>query len=108
MDRRNFLASVAASAAAAGSEPALAAQGGTPVRDKPLRTDSWGPLHYDSAEKAQVDEVVDTGVPFRFSGRRGVAPVKVATFEKEFAAKIGTRFALAVSSGTAALEAMLC
>lgn len=104
MDRRNFLASVAASAAAAGSEPALAAQGGTPVRDKPLRTDSWGPLHYDSAEKAQVDEVVDTGVPFRFSGRRGVAPVKVATFEKEFAAKIGTRFALAVSSGTAALE----
>ncbi|QOY88926.1 DegT/DnrJ/EryC1/StrS family aminotransferase [Paludibaculum fermentans] len=102
MDRRIFLASVAASAA--GSEPALAAQGGTPVRDKPLRTDNWGPLHYDSAEKAQVDEVVDTGVPFRFSGRRGVAPVKVSTYEKEFAAKIGARFALAVSSGTAALE----
>jgi len=48
--------------------------------------------------------VVETGVPFRFTGRRGVAPVKVSTYEKEFAAKIGTRFALAVSSGTAALE----
>jgi len=47
---------------------------------------------------------VDTGVPFRFTGRRGVAPVKVSTFEKEFAEKIGVRFALALSSGTAALE----
>ncbi|WP_321474602.1 DegT/DnrJ/EryC1/StrS family aminotransferase [uncultured Paludibaculum sp.] len=106
MDRRKFVASAAVSAASTSTATpsALAAQGGSPVRDKPLRGDNWGPLYYDSAEKMQVDEVVDTGVPFRFSGRRGVAPVKVATFEKEFAAKIGARFALAVSSGTAALE----
>ena len=100
MNRRKFVAVAAAASAA----PALAAKGDGPVRDKPLRGDFWGPLHYDSAEKAQVDEVVDTGVPFRFSGRGGVSPVKVATFEKEFAEKIGARFALAVSSGTAALE----
>src|SRR6185436_8016143 len=29
---------------------------------------------------------------------------KVSTFEKEFAARIGTRYALAVTSGTAALQ----
>ena len=95
MDRRKFVAAAWA---------ASTAQGGSPVRDKPLRGDNWGPLYYDAAEKAQVDEVVDTGVPFRFTSRRGVAPLKVATYEKEFAAKIGTRFALALSSGTAALE----
>jgi 8-amino-3,8-dideoxy-alpha-D-manno-octulosonate transaminase len=100
MNRRKFVAATAAAAAA----PARAAQGKGPVREKPLRTDNWGPLHYDAAEKAQVDEVVDSGVPFRFSGRHGVSPVKVATYEKEFASKIGARFALAVSSGTAALE----
>ncbi len=99
MNRRNFVAATAAATAAP-----TQAQQATPVREKPLRGDNWGPLHYDAAEKAQVDEVVDTGVPFRFSGRRGVMPVKVATYEKEFAAKIGARYALAVSSGTAALE----
>src|SRR6266542_3511491 len=104
MNRRNFVAVAAAGAAAVPAQPVLAAQGGAPVRDKPLRGDNWGPLHYDAAEKAQVDEVVETGVPFRFTGRRGVAPVKVATYEREFAAKIGARYALAVSSGTAALE----
>lgn len=104
MNRRKFVAAATAGAASVGGPQALAAQGGTPVRDKPLQGDHWGPLYYDAAEKRQVDEVVDTGVPFRFTGRRGVAPVKVATYEKEFAAKIGTRFALALSSGTAALE----
>lgn len=96
MDRRKFVTATTAAAASVAHA--------APVRSTPLRTDNWGPLHYDAAEKAQVDEVVETGVPFRFSGRRGVAPLKVATFEKEFAEKIGARFALAVSSGTAALE----
>ena len=100
MNRRQF---VAATTGAAAISPAPA-QTPSSVRATPLRSESWGPLHYDAAEKAQVDEVVETGVPFRFSGRRGVAPLKVATFEREFAAKIGTRFAVALSSGTSALE----
>jgi 8-amino-3,8-dideoxy-alpha-D-manno-octulosonate transaminase len=104
MNRRKFVAAAAVGAASAASLPTFGAQTQSPARDTPLRGDNWGPLHYDSAEKAQVDEVVDTGVPFRFTGRRGVAPVKVSTFEKEFAEKIGVRFALALSSGTAALE----
>lgn len=103
MDRRKFVAAGIAVASAA-SRRSLAAEGGSPVREKPLRAESWGPQYFDAAEKSQVDEVVDTGVPFRFSGRRGVTPLKVSKFEKEFAAKIGARFALALSSGTAALE----
>lgn len=103
MDRRKFVAAATAAAAVAAQSP-LAAQAGSPVRNTPLRGDNWGPLYYDAAERAQVDQVVEMGVPFRFTSRRGVAPVKVLTFEKEFAAKAGTRFALAVSSGTAALE----
>ncbi|MBI4891749.1 MAG: DegT/DnrJ/EryC1/StrS family aminotransferase [Acidobacteria bacterium] len=99
MDRRKFVAATAAATAAT-----TQAQQPAPVRDKPLRSEHWGPLYYDAAEKAQVDEVVDTGLPFRFSSRRGIAALKVATYEKEFAAKIGARYALAVSSGTAALE----
>ncbi|MCC7175094.1 MAG: DegT/DnrJ/EryC1/StrS family aminotransferase [Bryobacterales bacterium] len=99
MDRRSFVA-----AAAAAGAPQLPGQAGKPVRDKPLRGDHWGPLYYDEAERSQVVEVVDTGVPFRFAGRGGVNPLKAATFEKEFAAKIGTRYALALSSGTGALE----
>jgi dTDP-4-amino-4,6-dideoxygalactose transaminase len=31
--------------------------------------------------------------------------MKVATYEKEFAARMNTKYALAVTSGTAALEA---
>ena len=104
MDRRKFVAAVALGAASAGATPQLAGEGGRPVRETPLRGDHWGPLYYDDAERRQVVEVVDTGVPFRFSGRGGVNPVKVATFEREFAAKMGTRYALAVSSGTGALE----
>lgn len=104
MDRRRFVASAAVGAVAASPSSLPAADGGSPVRSAPLRGDNWGPLHYDAAERVQVDEVVDTGVPFRFSGRQGVDPVKVSAFEKEFAAKIGAKYALAVSSGTAALE----
>ncbi len=104
MDRRRFVGAVLAGAASAGGSPQLAVEGSKPIREKPLRGDHWGPLYYDEAERNQVTEVVDTGVPFRFTGRGGVAPVKVAALEKEFAAKMGTRYALALSSGTGALE----
>lgn len=98
MQRRKFVVAAAAGAGMA------AGQGAKPVREKPLRHESWGPQFYDAAEKAQVDEVVDTGVPFRFTARRGVPAVKAATFEREFANKIGAKYALGLSSGTAALE----
>src|SRR5262249_8338999 len=57
---------------------------------------------YDSAEQQQVADVFAARSPFRWYGPK--QPVKVATFEKEFAARMQARFALAVTSGTAALQ----
>ena len=104
VNRRKFMGAVFAAAGAAGAGPDLAVNGAKPVRDTPLRSENWGPQFYDEAERGQVVDVIDTGTPFRFSGRGGKAPDKVATFEKEFAARMQTRYALGVTSGTAALE----
>lgn len=57
---------------------------------------------YDDAEIAGLRDVVESGSPFRFWGPR--APQKVKAFEDEFAKYIGTQYALAVTSGTAALD----
>jgi len=105
MDRRKFVAAAAAAAAGAHAGPRLAVDGGIPVRAAPLQADHWGPMHYDEKELAQVSDVARTGNPFRWRGRPGTRPpVKAATFEKEFAARMQTRYALAVTSGTAALQ----
>jgi 8-amino-3,8-dideoxy-alpha-D-manno-octulosonate transaminase len=107
MDRRKFVGAVAAAAGTAGTTAKLAAQGGTPVRSTPLKADYWGPQYYDQQERQQLNDVLETGRPFRWYGRGDQAPMKVATFEKEFAARMQTKYALAVSSGTAALEASM-
>lgn len=104
MQRRHFMISMAA-AAGAGAAPKLAIDGGQPVRKEPLLSDHWGPMSYDAKELAQVSEVARVGNPFRWRGRPGTPePMKAATFEKEFADRMGVRYALAVSSGTAALQ----
>lgn len=106
MNRRDFVG-IAAAAAGSGAAPALAAQGGRPVRDTPLRPDYWGPQYYGQQEQQQLSEVLESGRPFRWYGRGGQPPMKVAAFEKEFAARMNARYALAVTSGTAALEAAM-
>jgi len=100
MDRRTFVAATAAAAAEA--KPNL--QSGKPVREKPLQNRFFGPLYYGKEERAELTEVVETGRPFRWYGPGNQPPMKVATFEKEFAARMQTKFALAVSSGTGALQ----
>ena len=100
MDRREFVTSMAAVAAGAHSAPALAADGGKPVREKPLEGGNWGPGYYDDKERQELVDVLESRAPFRYSGRAK----KVTAFEKEFAARMRTRFALAVTSGTAALH----
>ncbi len=107
MNRRLFVGTAAAAAGGASSTGALAAQGGKPVREKPLSPDYWGPQFYDEQEQAQLTEVLRTGRPFRWYGRGSEPPMKVATFEKEFAARMNMKYALAVASGTAALEAAM-
>ncbi len=100
MDRRKFMASAGAAAASR----ALAAEGGKPVREKPLKADFFGPLYYDEKERQQLVDVLETRRPFRWYGPGKEPPMKVATFEKEFAAWMKTKYALAVTSGTAALQ----
>ena len=76
--------------------------GGAPVRDKPLGGPNWGPQYYDDKEQKQLQEVLESHNPFRFSNPLDKS--KVATFENEYAARMQTKHALAVTSGTAALH----
>jgi len=107
VNRRKFLGAAAAAAAGAEASAQLAVEGGKPVRERPLRADYWGPQYYDEKERQELVDVLETGRPFRWYGRGSQPPMKVATFEKEFAARMQTRYALAVSSGTAALQCAL-
>src|SRR6266571_3443061 len=104
IDRRKFLAAAGAGVTTARAEPELAISGGAPVRTKPLKAGFWGPQYYDEKEQQQLMDVLNTRRPFRWYGPGAEPPMKVATFEKDFAARVETRYALAVTSGTAALQ----
>lgn len=107
MDRRKFMAAAGAAATAAQAAPGkLALDGGKPVRDKPLKAGYWGTQFYDEKERAELLEVLETRSPFRWYGPGGT-PKKVLQFEKEFAARMGAKYALGVTSGTAALQVAL-
>ncbi len=106
VNRRRFLAGAATAAvnAATAAEP-LAVDGGAPVRTQPLTSPNWGPQYYDDQERGHLNDVLEGRNPFRFNNPPAVS--KVATFEREFAARMKTPFALAVTSGTAALHVAL-
>lgn len=107
MKRRQFISAAAAAAAAipgASGEEKLAVDGGAAVRQKALRADFWGTQYYDQREREQLLEVLETRRPFRWYGSGSEPPKKVATLEREFAQRMQTRYALAVTSGTAALQ----
>jgi 8-amino-3,8-dideoxy-alpha-D-manno-octulosonate transaminase len=104
LNRRKFFAAAALAAGGTRAASQLAIEGGTPMRAKPLRADYWGPQYYGAEERQELNDVLETGRPFRWYGRGHEPPMKVATFEKEFAARMQTRYALAVTSGTAALQ----
>ena len=104
IDRRKFLAAAAVSSAISKAEEKLAVSGGAPVRATALKADFWGTQYYDEKEQQQLMDVLSTRRPFRWYGPGGEPPAKVAGFEKEFAARMQTRYALGVTSGTAALQ----
>jgi len=121
--RRKFLAAAAGSATAgllaqnssieaaapiAGSDPAalrLAIDGGSPVRATELRANFPGPHYYDNEERREVLEVLEGRSPFRWYGigPAGKSPNKCNLFEKELATRQGTKYCVAVTSGSAAL-----
>ena len=107
LNRRQFLAVAASGATLAQPVSKLGEDGGRPVRDKPLRADYWGTRFYDDKELQQLTEVHSSRQPFRWYGPGSQPPTKVATFETEWANRMQTRFALAVTSGTAALQTAL-
>ena len=80
--------------ATAAIRPALAIDGGTPVRDKLL------PYGRQSIEEDDIQAVVEV----LRSDWLTTGP-KVAEFEEAFAARVGAKFAVSFSSGTAALHA---
>jgi 8-amino-3,8-dideoxy-alpha-D-manno-octulosonate transaminase len=94
MKRRNFVATAATAAVASAST--------APVRSTPLRGTYWGPQFYDDKERAELLEVLEARAPFRWYGPS--TPKKTLQFEKEFAERMRSKFALAVTSGTAALQ----
>lgn len=85
----------------------LAINGGKPVRSTLLRAGYFGTQYYDEAERRALEDVLNSGSPFRWYGPGPNRPNKVLNFEREFAKHQGTKYALAVTSGTSALMSAL-
>jgi 8-amino-3,8-dideoxy-alpha-D-manno-octulosonate transaminase len=107
MDRRTFLAGATAATGMLTGSSALAIDGGKPIRETPLRAGHFGTQFYDEKERQGLTEVLDARQPFRWYGPGTRPPGKAAALEQELAARMQARFALAVTSGTAALATAL-
>jgi 8-amino-3,8-dideoxy-alpha-D-manno-octulosonate transaminase len=83
----------------------LAIRGGTPVRTKPLPLEFPGMHFVDDKEAEAVVRVLRSRSLFRYYGID--LQSEVDAFEREFAEFIGVKHALAVSSGSAALQTAL-
>jgi len=79
----------------------LAIDGGKPVRVTPLPVAYPGGRQYGREEWEAVQNVLQRKSPFRFYGPDPAYEVR--SFEKEFQNKMGRKYALGVTSGTAAL-----
>jgi dTDP-4-amino-4,6-dideoxygalactose transaminase len=80
----------------------LAIGGGTPVRSHPLPTGFFGMRLLGEEEKAEVLAALEGRSLARFSGM--TPPTRVAAFERELCRRLEVRYAVATTSGTAALE----
>ncbi len=118
LSRRGFLAKGCLAASALGTEgaranpqsaimsPPASTGGRNPPSPGPglaeIDPGFVGPQFFDEKEQQALREVVESGSPFRYWGPG--RPQKVQRFEEDFAQYMGTRFALGVTSGTAALD----
>ena len=73
------------------------------MRDRPLPTGFFGLRLAGEEEKAEVLAALEGRSLARFSGM--TPPARVAAFERELCRRLAVPYALAVTSGTAALEA---
>ena len=106
LTRREFLraGSLAVSGAAVGfGATRLLGQERTKPADVPNIDPGYiGPQFFDKREEEALLEVLESRSPFRYWGPG--TPTKVLRFEESFAKYMGARFALGVTSGTAALD----
>ncbi|MCZ7637070.1 MAG: DegT/DnrJ/EryC1/StrS family aminotransferase [Verrucomicrobia bacterium] len=105
VSRRQFLAASTALLGAATTVTSRAAEGTSAATADPLPPIDpgyVGPAFFDAREREALLEVWESRSPFRYWGPG--QPVKVREFEEAFAKQMGTRFALGVTSGTAALD----
>src|SRR5687768_8971605 len=84
------------------SDGKLAVDGGAPVRTAPLPTGFFGMRLVGEEEKSEVLAALEARSLARYSGM--TPPTRVAAFERELCRTLGMRYALGVTSGTAALE----
>ena len=83
----------------------LAIDGGVPVRSRPLPQEWCGAHYMDELESDAAARVCKSKTLFRYYGLD--LQNEVSALEQEFAAYVGVRYALAVSSGTCALQVAL-
>lgn len=104
--RREFLATggaaFAATALAVDAQTLTAAEAPRPADVPNIDPGYIGPQFFDQHEAEALREVIESGSPFRYWGPG--RPMKVQRFEEHFAPFMGARFALGVTSGTAALD----
>ncbi|MCC6644175.1 MAG: DegT/DnrJ/EryC1/StrS family aminotransferase [Polyangiaceae bacterium] len=101
----NKLTLVPSDAPRAASEDRLAVDGGKPVRTEPLPGPYPGALLMGKEEEREVLEVLRSRGLFRYYGPEVLG--KCRELERRLAARVGTKHALAVNSGTSALKCAL-
>jgi 8-amino-3,8-dideoxy-alpha-D-manno-octulosonate transaminase len=84
----------------------LAKHGGTPVRTKPWIPPFISTEEFDGTEKEALLNVLNKKRVFRFYGQ-GLGESEAARLEQLYRERTGTRYALAVNSGTSALVSAL-
>jgi 8-amino-3,8-dideoxy-alpha-D-manno-octulosonate transaminase len=85
----------------------LALYGGKPARSGPWPRTYPGAMAIGSEEEQAVLEVLRSHALFRYYGPHGENPTKVRSFEQAFARYTGAKYALGVTSGTAAVMTAL-
>ena len=106
LSRREFLTTsctaLSGAAIGLGTQRLLGQEGPKATKAPKIVPGHVGPQFFDRCEEEALLEVLESRTPFRFSGP--VKPTKVLRFEENFAKHMRTRFAVGVTSGTAALD----
>jgi len=106
LTRRKFLktgySAMSGAALSVAAQKLLGEQGPKAIETPSIEPGFVGPQFFDEREEQALLEVLESRSPFRFWGSS--KPTKVLRFEENFGKYMGTRFALGVTSGTAALD----